>query len=83
MVLEARIHPISTENKSNHIAVLVDWSISDEKLPDEKTMQETLELAKDFEDSARKLCELSTAIAIKYQKRVSKLKQMESQEQKV
>ena len=53
------------------------------KLPDEKTMLETLELAKDFEDSARKLCELSTAIGIKYQKRVSELKQMESQEQKV
>jgi hypothetical protein len=43
------------------------------KLPDEKTLLEILELAKDFEQSARELCELSTAIAWKYQKKVSQL----------
>ncbi|NJK50075.1 hypothetical protein HC931_19790 [Candidatus Gracilibacteria bacterium] len=43
------------------------------KLPDEQTLLEILELAKDFEQSARELCELSTAIAWKYQKKVSQL----------
>jgi hypothetical protein len=38
------------------------------KLPDEKTLLEILELTKDFELEARKLCEMSTAIAWKYQK---------------
>jgi hypothetical protein len=41
------------------------------KLPDEKTLLEILELTKDFELEARKLCEMSTAIAWKYQKRMA------------
>jgi hypothetical protein len=43
------------------------------ELPDEKTLLEILELARDFERSAREMCELSTPIAHKYQKRVSDL----------
>jgi hypothetical protein len=40
----------------------------------EKTLLEILELTKDFEQSARELCSLSTAIAWKYQKKVSQLR---------
>jgi hypothetical protein len=45
------------------------------ELPDEKTLLEILELVKDFEQSSRELCELSTAIAWKYQKKVSQLRE--------
>ncbi len=38
------------------------------QLPDEKTLLEILELARDFEQSTREMCEMSTAIAHKYQK---------------
>lgn len=40
------------------------------ELPDEKILLELLALAKDFEQKAREMCEMSTAIALKYQKRV-------------
>jgi FixJ family two-component response regulator len=41
-------------------------------LPEEQKMLEILELAQDFERSAREMCELATAIAHKYQKLTSK-----------
>lgn len=40
------------------------------ELPDEKKMLEILELIKEFEQAAREICEMSTAIALKYQRRV-------------
>lgn len=43
------------------------------QLPDEKTMLSILEEARDFEQAARVMCEMSTAIAHKSQKRVSEL----------
>jgi hypothetical protein len=43
------------------------------KLPDEKILLEMLEEFKQAEQAARELCELSTAIAWKYQKKVSQL----------
>ncbi len=45
------------------------------QLPDEKTLLEILELARDFEQSTREMCEMSTAIAHKYQKRAAELRQ--------
>lgn len=51
------------------------------KLPDEKTLLEILELARDFEQSAREMCEMSTAIAYKYQKQVSEIRQAAAQKQ--
>ena len=39
------------------------------QLPDEKTLLEILDLARDFEQSTREMCEMSTAIAHKYQQR--------------
>ncbi|MGK7872320.1 MAG: hypothetical protein AB4426_03075 [Xenococcaceae cyanobacterium] len=45
------------------------------QLPDEKTLLEILDLARDFEQSTRKMCEMSTAIAHKYQKRVAEFPQ--------
>jgi hypothetical protein len=43
------------------------------ELPDEKILLEMLEEFKQAEQAARELCELSTAIAWKYQKKVSQL----------
>jgi hypothetical protein len=51
------------------------------QLLDEKTLLEILELARDFEQSAREMCEMSTAIAHKYQKQVSKIRQAVAQKQ--
>lgn len=51
------------------------------QLPDEKTLLEILELARDFEQSAREMCEMSTAIAHKYQKKVSESRQATAQKQ--
>ena len=45
------------------------------QLPDEKTLLEILELARDFEQSTREMCEMSTAIAHKYQKRAASFRQ--------
>ena len=45
------------------------------ELPDEKTLLEILDLARDFEQSTREMCEMSTAIAHKYQKRVAEFRQ--------
>lgn len=41
-----------------------------QQLPDEKTLIEILELVREFEQSAREMCEMSIAIAHKYQKKV-------------
>lgn len=49
------------------------------ELPDEKTMLEMLELFKSAEQGARELCEMSTAIALKYQKRVREIKEVKQQ----
>jgi hypothetical protein len=44
------------------------------ELPDEKILLEMLEELKQAEQAARELCELSTAIAWKYQKKVSQFR---------
>lgn len=49
------------------------------ELPEEKKMLEILELAKDFEQSAREMCEMATAIAHKYQKRTSQMQEVTQQ----
>ncbi|MDJ1171104.1 hypothetical protein PMG71_16870 [Roseofilum sp. BLCC_M154] len=49
-------------------------------LPDEQTMLEILELAKDFENSARELSEQSMAIALKYEKKVRESQETQSQQ---
>ncbi len=50
------------------------------QLPDEKTMLKILELVKDFEQSAREMCEMSTAIAHKYQKRMQEIREAEKKQ---
>ncbi len=45
------------------------------QFPDEETLIEILELVRDFEQSAREMCEMSTAIAHKYQKKVCEFRQ--------
>ncbi len=50
------------------------------QLPDEQTMLSILEEARDFEQAARAMCEMSTEIAYKSQKRVSELKQAAQKE---
>ncbi|MFB2937471.1 hypothetical protein ACE1B6_19660 [Aerosakkonemataceae cyanobacterium BLCC-F154] len=40
------------------------------QLPDEKKLLELLELAKDFEQQAREMSDLSTEIAYKWQRRL-------------
>lgn len=52
------------------------------KLPDEKTLLEILELAKEMEQSAREMCELTTQIAWKYQKRVQQIKVAKHRQQR-
>ncbi|MDJ1180218.1 hypothetical protein PJF56_15245 [Roseofilum sp. BLCC_M91] len=49
-----------------------------ETLPDEQTMLEILELAKDFEHSTRELSEQSMAIAIAYEKQVRESQETQS-----
>ncbi len=49
------------------------------ELPDEKTLLELLALAKDFEQKAREMCEMSTALALKYQKRVREIQEARQQ----
>ncbi len=51
------------------------------QLPDEKTLLEILELARDFEQSTREMCEMSTAIAHKYQKRAAEFRQTATNKQ--
>lgn len=51
------------------------------ELPDEKTMLEMLELIRSAEQAAREICEMSTAIALKYQRRVREIKQASQQDQ--
>ena len=51
------------------------------ELPDEKTMLEMLELIKEYEQAAREICEMSTAIALKYQRRVREIKEARQQDQ--
>jgi propanediol dehydratase small subunit len=46
------------------------------QLLDEKTLLEILDLARDFEQSTREMCEMSTTIAHKYQKRVAEFRQV-------
>lgn len=43
------------------------------ELPDEKTLIEMLELFKDAETKAREIFELSTAIALKYEKKLQEI----------
>lgn len=50
------------------------------ELPDEKTMLETLELIKSAEQAAREMCEMSTAIALKYQRRVREVREARQQQ---
>ncbi|MGE5655982.1 MAG: hypothetical protein ACM37W_05140 [Actinomycetota bacterium] len=50
------------------------------QLPDEKAMLEILEMVKDFEQSAREMCEMSTAIAHKYQKRMQAIRETEKEQ---
>ena len=45
------------------------------ELPDEKTLIEMLEHFKLAEQAAREMCELSTAIALKYQKRMREIRE--------
>lgn len=49
------------------------------ELPDEKILLEMLEEFKQAEQAARELCELSTAIAWKYQKKVSQLRENQAE----
>ena len=42
-------------------------------LPDEKTLLILLDDLKNAEQQAREICEMSTAIALKYQKRIEEL----------
>lgn len=51
------------------------------ELPDEKTMLEMLELIRSAEQAAREICEMSTAIALKYQRRVREIKEARQQDQ--
>ncbi|MGH2413642.1 MAG: hypothetical protein ACRDEA_08115 [Microcystaceae cyanobacterium] len=44
------------------------------ELPDEKTMLEMLELIKECEQGAREIFEMSSAIALKYQRRIREMK---------
>ena len=49
--------------------------IAMKKLPDEKTLLEMLEHFKLAEQAAREMSELSTAIALKYQKRMREIRE--------
>lgn len=51
------------------------------ELPDEKTLAELLEMAKDFEDSARNLYMMAEGFAQKYEHQLKQLKQTEAQPQ--
>jgi molybdenum-dependent DNA-binding transcriptional regulator ModE len=44
------------------------------KLPDEKVLLEMLEQFKDAEQAAREMCEMSTRMAWKYQKRMQEIR---------
>lgn len=53
------------------------------ELPDEKTLLELLALAKDFEQKAREMCDMSTAIALKYQKRMREIREVGQQQSEI
>ena len=49
-------------------------------LPDEKALLEMLELFKSAEQGAREICEVSGAIALKYQKRMREVREAKNQQ---